>query len=542
MARIQFPTNKTNGTEHTHGNRKYRFDGKRWKKVNTAAENAQANISSAFNQKQAEIDTAKAAMEADIAAKKAAMEADIDAKKAQLDSSVNTINSTVSGLNSTVTNNSNAISSLQSTISTVQTQMQNVGSSKNFCSDENWTVSGAVSSMPDVAGTGGAFSANGTSAENRTEYGTGPHGDWRILWSAKGNDAASDADGGWNKGISGLTSTKGQMSVVYVKRVLTGTSGTFYHGCGQGSVTQNLNGSTNSNPYFNVTNIGNLPLNVWCVSIGFIQSSSDTTQEPNNATGIYRLDTGARIHHGTTYKMAPGATTTQSRVYLYYSNGSSNALQFADPGHYQLDSDTPKVGALAGAAGVGARSCTVFTSSGTWTKPSWCSKIKVEVVGGGGGASGYSESGGAGGYACEIITNPSQTVSVTVGGGGGSTQYYAAAGNGGTSSFGSYCSASGGYGANRNYGHSGGHGGVGSGAHVNIRGGGGTGHTNSNASGSPAKGGGSYMGGGTGDRRDATNAKVHVGAPGSGGPGSRGDTGWRGAPGETGIVIVWEYE
>ena len=50
------------------------------------------------------------------------------------------------------------------------------------------------------------------------------------------------------------------------------------------------------------------------------------------------------------------------------------------------------------------------------------------------------------------------------------------------------------------------------------------------------------MGGGAGDNRSATNAKISHGAPGSGGPGSRGNTGWRGAPGESGIVIVWEYE
>ena len=187
-------------------------------------------------------------------------------------------------------------------------------------------------------------------------------------------------------------------------------------------------------------------------------------------------------------------------------------------------------------------SAVVFTSSGTWTKPSWCRTIVVKVVGGGGGASGYSESGGAGGYAEEVIQNPASSVSVTIGGAGGSTQYYAAAGNGGTSSFGSYCSASGGYGANRNHGHTGGHGGIGSGGHVNVRGGGGTGHTNLNASGSPAKGGGSYWGGGAGDRRDASNAKAGNGAPGSGGPGSRGDTGWRGAPGESGLVVVYQYE
>lgn len=190
----------------------------------------------------------------------------------------------------------------------------------------------------------------------------------------------------------------------------------------------------------------------------------------------------------------------------------------------------------------GATSIITFTSSGTWTKPSWCTRIRVQVVGGGGGGCGYNESGGGGGYSEEIIDNPSATVSVSVGGAGTSKQYYGAAGDGGTSSFGSYCTSTGGYGANRNNSHSGGAGGTGSGGQVAFRGGGGTGHTNSNGSGSPAKGGGTYFGGGAGDNRGASNSKVQNGAPGTGGPGSRGNTGWRGATGESGAVVIYQYK
>jgi len=84
----------------------------------------------------------------------------------------------------------------------------------------------------------------------------------------------------------------------------------------------------------------------------------------------------------------------------------------------------------------------VYTSSGTWTKPSGCSKVKVTVVGGGGnGGYGYSSGdnagagggGGAGGVAIDVIdVSAVSSISVTVGGAGG------------TSSFGSYCSATGG--------------------------------------------------------------------------------------------------
>ncbi len=67
----------------------------------------------------------------------------------------------------------------------------------------------------------------------------------------------------------------------------------------------------------------------------------------------------------------------------------------------------------------------VFTSSGTWTKPTGITKVKVTVTGGGGGGGAGSGNwnakggGGGGGTAIEVIDVSSvSTVSVTVGSGG----------------------------------------------------------------------------------------------------------------------------
>ena len=84
---------------------------------------------------------------------------------------------------------------------------------------------------------------------------------------------------------------------------------------------------------------------------------------------------------------------------------------------------------------------------------------------------------------------------------------------------------------------------------VNFNGGSGTGHTNSAASGAIGRGGSSYFGGTDGSNRQHSGHSVGGsggadggGAPGSGGPGSRTDTGWSGASGKKGAVIVYEYE
>ena len=72
-----------------------------------------------------------------------------------------------------------------------------------------------------------------------------------------------------NKTITNLPSGNANyMSVIYVKRTSSSSSGTFYHGCDTTGNTLNLDGSANSNPYFNNLAFSSLPQDVWCVSIG----------------------------------------------------------------------------------------------------------------------------------------------------------------------------------------------------------------------------------------------------------------------------------
>ena len=190
----------------------------------------------------------------------------------------------------------------------------------------------------------------------------------------------------------------------------------------------------------------------------------------------------------------------------------------------------------------GIRSMQVWTSNGTWSRPSGVKTIMVTVTGAGGGGSGFCESGGAGGTAQRQVdvTNVS-SVSVSVGNPGGGTNYSGCGGNGNTSSFGSYCSASGGYGANCRQGRAGGIGGNGSGGNLNVYGGGGNGHGSFHSYGSHSSGVG-YFGGGQpashNQRNYAHRPQSHA-AWGAGGNGTRQNN--RGARGREGVVVVHEF-
>ena len=190
----------------------------------------------------------------------------------------------------------------------------------------------------------------------------------------------------------------------------------------------------------------------------------------------------------------------------------------------------------------GIRSMQVWTSNGTWSRPSGVKTIMVTVTGAGGGGSGFCESGGAGGTAQRQVdvTNVS-SVSVSVGNPGGGTNYSGCGGNGNTSSFGSYCSASGGYGANCRQGRAGGIGGNGSGGNLNVYGGGGNGHGSFHSYGSHSAGAG-YFGGSqpaSHNQRNYAHRHQSHAAWGAGGNGTRQNN--RGARGREGVVVVHEF-
>ena len=236
------------------------------------------------------------------------------------------------------------------------------GNSINYATSRGWVLDSAPMSETQIGEFGGNFIRNGDAAENAVVQGLDPFGNKALLWKAVGQTSDDDDDGGFNKQIEiPANNNIGYLSYVYWKIDFTPdetADGQFYHCCGQQTgETLNLNGTNNTNPYFNAGALTTLlstasggstvVANRWYVSVGIIQAHNNSTTDTDTISGIYDVETGEKVKNGAEYKMGNNTTGQKHRAYLYYQTSTSSGnMYFWNPGFHAIAATEPKVGDL----------------------------------------------------------------------------------------------------------------------------------------------------------------------------------------------------
>ncbi len=196
----------------------------------------------------------------------------------------------------------------------------------------SWTIgTGAVA----------GYSLNGDG--NSRVNGTNPWGVSDVVWDVSNQDAASDADGGWNGGNFNIDNTKTYRFSTFVKRNNIG-NGSFYlgtHGYPD-AVLNRSNGASNTNPYFCARAWwGNV--NEWYLVIGHIWPAGSGTGASMADSGIYSMIGTKVVSTNNDFVWQPTTTSSHHRSYLYYSTDITTNQQWYQPRVDLIDGTEPSI-------------------------------------------------------------------------------------------------------------------------------------------------------------------------------------------------------
>jgi len=183
------------------------------------------------------------------------------------------------------------------------------------------------------------FNQNGDTAENHRIWGTGPYGQRVILWEAR-PDIDNDSDGGWNSEFSTIEHTKRYRLAVWIKKSNSANGITYFGTDGNGAHLNNLNGTSNTNPYFWG---GDLPeLDKWYLLVGYVNGSDDISNTTNYG-GVYDGVTGVKVAVCTDFRFNALTTNLRHRAYLFHDTNTSDRQQFYGPRVEEVNGNEPSI-------------------------------------------------------------------------------------------------------------------------------------------------------------------------------------------------------
>jgi hypothetical protein len=205
----------------------------------------------------------------------------------------------------------------------------------NILPSENWVI-GSTGSQT-------FFGQNGDG--NQIIEDTDPWGRPAAVWQAIGNDAASNADGGWNSSQFSVDPAYTYRFTTWMKRVVLGNGSEYFgcHGYVSGTNTIRYDGSTSTttNPYFIAGGWG-YELDEWFLFVGHVWYDGYGGGHHVDS-GVWRTNGTKRANISNDYQWAPNTTTGNHRSYLYYSTLAATDQRWCYPRVDKLDGTEPSL-------------------------------------------------------------------------------------------------------------------------------------------------------------------------------------------------------
>jgi hypothetical protein len=202
--------------------------------------------------------------------------------------------------------------------------------------------------VPGTTGSQSGFYQNGDG--NSIIWADDPWGRVVPVWRSYKNDAASNADGGWNTSYYNVA---GQDDVTWRFSVWERRLGNLQHGAsylglyatwtGESQGVLNLGTETaTSNPYF-YSSSSWFGFNEWFLIVGHLRPYSYSSSTKHADTGIWELD-GTKRSTPRDFRMknAP-ISSLKHRAYLYYSNQPQTNQQWVYPRMEACDGTEPSL-------------------------------------------------------------------------------------------------------------------------------------------------------------------------------------------------------
>lgn len=268
------------------------------------------------------------------------------------------------------------------------------------------------------------------------------------------------------EGIIANTITANTISCHIDANNITGTMNTATMGSGTANANMYLAGDNTWKRPVNTFSAGTTGFSPTTATNGVI-TLSGTLNTSNGGTGLTSFTTNGALYATNTSTLTTGilpvaaggtglATITANNVLLGNGTGTLQKVAPGTANNILVSNGSTWISGNAVTYGIGTSGLTAqkFTTNGTFTVPQNINRVKVTVVGGGGGYVispdlRYGSKGGDGGVSVKYVTGltPGQTIAITIGTiGTPLNAYVGTAGTGGNTSFGSYCTATGGAG------------------------------------------------------------------------------------------------